>query len=270
MIHIYNSTWIGINYDHCEFDGNRALYPGYDPVDFFDGTNQTGKDCDGHGTHVASLACGEHYGVAKKANCYSVRVLDCSGSAPWSFVALGLILTADNILDQNFSRQAIISMSLSGAYSEFIHNISRTIIDLGIPIVAAAGNERSNSCYYSPASVPEVITVAGSHPGDHVYYYTNGGSCVDVFAPGSFVPGANYSCSECDCTMTLNGTSMATPIVSGVIALYLQEQPLLTPSQIKEKLSENCLKNALNYSYLHHSLRDITPNCLLYYNSKFL
>ena len=161
-------------------------------------------------------------------------------------------------------------MSLGGPYSHFINNISSEIVYIGIPIVAAAGNDRDDACNYSPASAPGVITVAGSAQGDDVYYYTNGGSCVDVFAPGSDVIGANYSCNECDCTVGLYGTSMATPLVSGVIALHLQQQPLLTPSQILQKLKEDCLKNALDYSYLHYSLQNVTHNCLLYLNSKSL
>ncbi|XP_041379535.1 LOW QUALITY PROTEIN: proteinase R-like, partial [Gigantopelta aegis] len=82
-------------------------------VDNYYGTNQTGRDCRGHGTHVASLACGKNYGVAKKANCYSVRVLGCTGRAPWSIVIDGLNYVATNITNKNPHRPTIISMSLS-------------------------------------------------------------------------------------------------------------------------------------------------------------
>ena len=159
-------------------------------------------------------------------------------------------------------------MSLRGPYSSLINNISSNIINMGIPIVAAAGNEGDYACNYSPASAPGVITVAGSAPGDEVFFLTNGGFCIDIFAPGYNVTGAGYWCDTC--TLRLSGTSMATPLVSGAIALYLQEQPLLTPSDIMQNLTENCLKNVLNYCNLHAILRDTTPNCLLHITSKFL
>ena len=240
--------YLGINYDHCEFDCNRAIYPGYDPVDNFYRTNQTGKDCGGHGTHVASLACGKLYGVAIKASCYSVRVLDCDCPTPWSVIIDGLNFAATSIISKNPRRPAIISMSLGGYYSSAINNVLSNIVKMGIPIVAGAGNDRHDACNYSPASASGVITVAGSALGDNVYYYTNGDFCVDIFAPGSNVIGADYSCNECTCTITLSGTSMATPLVSGVIALYLQEQPLLTPCDIKQKLTERLFEKCTRLS----------------------
>ena len=110
---------IGINFNHNEFNGNRAIYPGYDPVDNYYGTNQTGRDCDGHGTLVASLACGKHYG-AKKANCYSIRVMHCFGPTPWSIIIDGLNYAATNIINKNPRSPAVISMSLRGPYSGLI------------------------------------------------------------------------------------------------------------------------------------------------------
>ena len=231
----FNSICIGINYDNSEFDGNRAIYPGYDPVDKYNGTNQTGEDCHGHGTHVASLACGKLYGVAIKANRYSVCVLNCNVPTPGSITIDGLNYAATNIINKNPRCPTVISMSLGGPYSGLINNITNTIINIGIQIVAAASNDKDDACNYSPASAPGVITVARSAQEDDAFSFTNRDFCVDIFAPGSNVIGADYSCSECTCTIALLGTSMATPIVSGVIALYLQQQPLLTPLQIMEK-----------------------------------
>ena len=260
--------YVGINYDHSEFNGNRALYTGYDPVDNRYGSDQSGRDCHGHGTHVASLACGKLYGVAKKANCYSVRVLNNWGRAPWSIVIDGLNSAATYIISKNPRRPAIISMSFRGPNAHSVNTVSSNIISKGIPIVAAAGNKKDDACNYSPACVPEVITVAGSTKGDGVYHHTSGGSCVDLFAPAFKVMGADYICNECK--KTLSGTSMATALVSGAIALYLQEQPLLTPSQIKQNLTEDCLKNVLKFHGLNYWIKNTSPNCLLHINSKFL
>ena len=161
-------------------------------------------------------------------------------------------------------------MSLGGSYTSSVNVVSSNIVNMGIPIVAAAGNDRDDACYYSPGSAPGVITVAGSAPGDDVYYYTNCGSCLDIFAPAFNVTAADYSCSGCSCKKALSGTSMATPLVSGAIALYLQKEPLLTPSEIKQKLIDDCLKNVLNYCNLRYWVRNTTPNCLLHIPSKFL
>ena len=190
------------------------------------------------------------------------------GTAPWSVVIDGLNFAATSISCKNPRRAAIISMSLRGGHTSSVYNVTSNIVNMGIPIVAAAGNDRSDACDYSPGSTPEVITVAGSARGDNIYLGTNGGSCVDIFAPGSRVIGADHRCSQCTCTLTLSGTSMATPLVSGAIALYLQKQPLLTPLQIEEKLSEDCLISVLNFTDLPITLQDTSPNCLLHINSK--
>lgn len=81
----------GINYHHDVFQ-KRAKFAGYDPMDnhYRHRPSQNGSDCHGHGTHVASLAGGNKYGTAKKANLFSVRVLDCRNRAPWSVVLDGL------------------------------------------------------------------------------------------------------------------------------------------------------------------------------------
>ena len=253
----------GIKYSHNDF-GGRAKYPGFDPVDIADNTNNNGLDCDGHGTHVASLAVGTNWGVAKGADVYSVRVLDCEGSAPWSVIIDGVNRAGNRIGSSN--RPGVISMSLGGSYSNALNSALLKVINKGIPVVAAAGNERDDACKYSPASTTGVITVGGSAKGDSVYYYTNGGSCVDVFAPGSEVTAADSTCNSC--SVTYSGTSMATPIVSGSVAIHLQKNSKLTPSQVKDKIIQDSLKNKLIYNNLKNSLRSGTANRLLHVKRK--
>ena len=253
----------GIRYTHTDF-GGRAKYPGFDPVDDADGTNYNGWDCDGHGTHVASLAVGTTWGVAKSADVYSVRVLDCDGSAPWSVIIDGLNKAGNKI--KSSKRPGVISMSLGGGYSKVLDSALTKVLGNGIPIVAAAGNERDDACKYSPASTSGVITVGGTAKGDSLYYYTNGGSCVDVFAPGSAVTAASYKCNTC--SVTYSGTSMAAPIVSGSVAIHLQNNSKLTPSQVKDKIIQDSLKNKLDYSNMKNRFRSSTANRLLHVKGK--
>ena len=134
----------GIKYDHDEFEG-RAKYDFYDPVDVADGSNQQGNDCHGHGTHVAALAAGKTYGVAKGATVYSMRVISCSGSGSFVNVLLGL----NHVIGQqiaNRDRRIIVSMSLRGPFSQSLDNAIKDATNEGILVVAAAGNDFSDAC----------------------------------------------------------------------------------------------------------------------------
>ena len=129
--------------------------------------------------------------------------------------------------------------------------------------MVAAGNNNSNACENSPASSGPAITVAGSAEGDGLYYYTDGGGCVDIFAPGSLVLGANYQSQSG--SKYLSGTSMATPIVSGVLAIYLQEKPSLTVQELTQLLIDNSIKDALNFTRLRSfTLDETSPNRLVH------
>ena len=249
-----------------EFEG-RARYSGKDPIDEYFNTNQTGLDCHGHGTHVASLAGGKTFGAAKKSNLYSVRVLNCNGGAPWSVIMDGLNHVAE--LVNGTDQPAIISMSLGGLYSVAMDDLVTAIVQAGIPVVAAAGNEGQDACSTSPASNSLAITVGASKEGAGMYSYSNGGSCVDIIAPGMDVPGASWLCDTCNISLT--GTSMAAPLVSGVAAIYLSLQPLLTPSKVKQILLDESCKNILNFNdwRLICSQKLKTPNRLLHIIGKY-
>ena len=226
-----------------EFE-KRARYSGKDPIDEYFNTSQTGLDCHGHGTHVASLAGGKTFGAAKKSNLYCVRVLDCYGSVPWSVIMDGLNHVAE--LVNGTDQPAIISMSLGGPYSVAMDELVTAIVKAGIPVVVSAGNYGYDARYYSPASNSLAITVGASREGARTYFFSNGGSCVDIFAPGVDVLGASWLCDTCNISYT--GTSMAAPLVSGVAAIHLSLQPLLTPSELKKILLDESCKNTLDFS----------------------
>jgi subtilisin family serine protease len=253
----------GINYDHCEF-GGRAMYAGYDPMDKRLNTSQNGKDCSGHGTHVASVAVGATLGVATKANIYSIRVLDCNGIGQWSAVIDGLIFAMEKIMSTETGQPFVILMPLEGPFSNAVDHTLKNILAQNIPIIAAAGNGKIDACLVSPGGTDGVISVGGSINGDGVYSDTNAGMCVDIFAPAGLVMGATHDCDACKCTSIQSGTSIGAGLVAGVVALYLQKESNLSTLIIEAKLTQNCLKNAMNFSTLPSSLIANTPNCLLH------
>lgn len=134
----------GINYDHNEFEG-RAKYDFYDPVDEMSGTNQQGRDCHGHGTHVAALAVGKTFGAAKGATVYSTRVLGCGGSGSFVNVILGLNHVVEEQIAQR-DRKIIVSMSLRGSLSRSVDDAIRAATEEGILVVVAAGNDFTDAC----------------------------------------------------------------------------------------------------------------------------
>lgn len=257
----------GINYDHEEFD-NRAKYPGRDPTDEYN-TNfpdltverQYGRDCHGHGTHVASLCGGKTYGAAKKVALYGVRVLGCNNAGPWGVVLDGIDFVVS--MAERTNRPSIMSMSFSGAHYQVMNDAVTNALNRGVMSVVAAGNGQYDACSRSPASNPRIVTVGGTRQGDGLYLLgsgTNFGHCVDIFAPGERILAADYSCSNC--STVLSGTSMSTPLVSGLAAIMLGREPLLSGNQLKEKLLEQSIKGAIDYTGIPVDLREITPNRL--------
>lgn len=230
--------------------------------DYYGDPPRYGKDCQGHGSHVASLVGGKTYGTANRVNLYSIRVLDCNNFAPWSIVLEGMDYVAKQVKERR--RPMVVVMSLGGSYQPAANEAIKALHDLGVVVVVAAGNGNVDSCRLSPASSPYAITVAGSNSSDGLYSIgpgTNYGRCITIFAPGEDILGANFSCNNC--SMYLSGTSMSTPLVAGVAAMYLHKQPLLTPDEVKEKLINESLQNVLDFAYFSDEAKETTSNYLL-------
>ena len=218
----------GIRYDHAEF-GGRASF-GFDA--FTDGQN--GNDCDGHGTHVAGTVGGTTYGVAKAVTLKAVRVLDCGGSGSWSGVIAGM-----DWVTANHVKPAVANMSLGGGASTAVDDAARRMIAAGVATAIAAGNgnrggRQQDACNYSPARVAEAMTIGATTNTDAKTSWSNYGPCVDWFAPGASITSAWYTSNTA--TNTISGTSMASPHVAGVAALYLQSNPGASAKQVRDAL----------------------------------
>lgn len=216
----------GIRTSHTEFGGRASI--GTDTV----GDGQNGNDCNGHGTHVAGTVGGTTYGVAKQVTIKAVRVLNCSGSGSWAGVIAGVDWVTG---DHQAGQPAVANMSLGGgAYSALDTAVANSIAD-GVTYAIAAGNSNANACNYSPARAPAALTVAATANTDARASFSNWGTCVDVFAPGVSITSAWKT--DDTATNTISGTSMATPHVAGVAALYLGADPSASPGTIAARIT---------------------------------
>jgi subtilisin family serine protease len=211
----------GIRRTHGQF-GGRA-FAGFDA---FGGST---TDCNGHGTHVAGTVGGSTYGVAKSVRLYAVRVLNCSGSGTNSGVIAGV-----DWVTANHVKPAVANMSLGGGASSALDTAVRNSIAAGVTYAVAAGNSNANAGNYSPARVGEAITVGATTSTDARASYSNYGSVVDIFAPGSSITSAWHTSNTA--TRTISGTSMASPHVAGVAARYLQSNPSASPATVRNAI----------------------------------
>lgn len=252
----YNSTGAGVyayiidtgvRSDHVEFTGR--ILPGYSVINDGNGTN----DCYNHGTLVAGIIGGTTYGVAKGITLIPVRVLGCTGSGPWSDVIAGIDWVASSTL-----RPAIANVSISGSGSSALDAAIAGAVEKGVTMVVAAGNNNLDACAYSPARVQSAITVGAVTSNDVRGIYSNFGTCLDLFAPGSGIPSA----SSIDTTSSkiMSGTSMASPHVAGVASFILQANPSTTPADVAAQIITNATVNRIGTTTLGIG----SPNLLLY------
>jgi subtilisin family serine protease len=245
-VHVYIID-TGIRTTHSQFGGRASG----DYSAIADGYGATG--CHWHGTHVAGTVGGATVGVARSVRLHSVRVLDCNGSGTTSGVIAGVDWVASNR-----TLPAVANMSVSGGFSQALNDAVQRATDAGVVFTVAAGNSAADACNYSPASAPNALTVGATTNTDAMASYSDWGTCVDLFAPGSSIYSAwntdDYSMGSA------NGTSMATPHVAGAAALYLQNNPGASPSEVASAIVGNATSGALG------SLLGSSPNRLLRVN----
>lgn len=261
----------GIRYSHQEFEG-RAVR-GFDafasdPTDPLLGYDGSG-DCDGHGTHVAGTVGGRTWGVAKQVRLVGVRVLNCAGYGSDADVIAGMDWVA-----KNATLPAVANMSLGDVVpsktmgtSGPIDDAVKALVASGVTLGVAAGNGWGNgtvgadACMFPISNVPEAITVAASTQTDTRTTWTNYGTCIDIFAPGSAIRSSTIDSDTS--SGNKSGTSMATPHVVGVAALVLQQAPGATPQQVRDVLVNQATQNIIAPTTINNGF---TPNSHLLYS----
>ncbi len=235
----------GLRATHTQFAGRVG--GGFTAISDGRGTG----DCNGHGTHVAGTIGGTTYGVAKAVTLHAVRVLDCTGSGTISAVIAGVDwVTAHRV------RPAVANMSLGGSASSALDMAVTSSIAAGVTYAVAAGNANTTACNTSPARVTAALTVGATTSTDARASFSNFGTCLDVFAPGSGITSA-WNTSD-TATTALSGTSMATPHVTGAAALYLQMYRSASPAQVAQAILGQVTANVVGAAGTG------SPNRLLY------
>ena len=249
----------GINYEHLAFNG-RAHYPGCDPVDKTENEKLKwmGRDCEGHGTHVAGLIGGRGTGVASGVTLFSVRILDCGLTATEETLIQGLMCVIEHRKSRNGTR-AVINLAIAGKRTTLaINRALQLALNNDIIIVSSSGNGRYrfrsinyDSCKVYPAGYPGVVNVGATDMYDNALmgefdnktYFTNMGRCLDVFAPGYSIlstdicpPELLSSCYNRSCTSFRSGTSQSSAIVAGAVALLLEKCPKITNREVQNML----------------------------------
>lgn len=205
----------GIRTSHTDFNG-RAIWG----ANFVASTSDS--DEDGHGTHVAGVIAGKTYGVAKSATVIAVKVLDKTGTGSMSGLLQGLNWAVDDAKSRGVVSKTVINMSVAGAYTQSVNDAIRVATDLGITVVAAAGNKNDDVAHWSPGSAPTAITVGAIDEEDRRGDFSNWGPGVDVFAPGVVIKSASNAGDQESAWMS--GTSMAAPHVAGLAAYFMARE----------------------------------------------
>lgn len=209
----------GIYTGHSLFGGRAS--GGYSAINDGHGT----EDCHGHGTHVAGTIGSSTYGLAKSVSLVAVRVLNCSGSGTASGVISGI-----DWVTANHTHPAVANMSLGGVFNQAVNDAVTNATAHNVVYAVAAGNVNDDACGYSPASTPNALTIAATDNTDTRAWFSNVGTCVDAFAPGVDITSTWIGSPTA--TNTISGTSMSSPHVAGLAALYLKANPTATTATV--------------------------------------
>lgn len=219
----------GIQHTHPNFGGRATS-----DVNTIGGSN---TDCNGHGTHVAGTTGSASYGVAKAVRLHGVKWLDCNGGG-----TLTSAINAVNWVRTNRIRPAVANASWNFTANSTLETALRNMINSGVFLAASAGNTGANSCDRLPRRIETALVTASSTRTDARSSFSSTGPCVDIYAPGSAIVSTYLNGGSA----TLNGTSMATPHVTGTAALYLQTNTAASPATVKSYLETNATPNVIS------------------------
>ena len=231
----------GIYTSHAQF-GTRAQ-------NVYDYTGGSGADCNGHGTHVAGTIGSTTYGVAKAVLLRGVRVVDCNG-----FGTTAVVTAAIDWVRLNHLKPAVANMSLAYPYSAAVNTAATSLVNAGVYTAVASGNANADACNTSPASATGTLSTNAMGSNGARATFSNWGACTDLYAPGVSVTSTWLNGG----TNVLSGTSMASPHVAGVAALYKATYGDLTSVTIT-----NWILNNASTGYVTGNPAG-TPNRVLY------
>lgn len=258
--YIYESDFIGKKVSAYVIDSGIAI--GHPE---FQGRARTGKDFtdegpgdnNGHGTHVAGLIGSHTYGVAKGVQIIDVKALNSKGTGSLSIILVAIEFAVNHRLRSG--RMGVANLSLGAYKNKLLNKAIDQATQTGLVFVVAAGNNNINACLTSPSSSPYAITVGAIDDyNDSIASFSNWGECVDLFASGAYVKSVNIRSDFRP--LVLLGTSMAAPIVTGLVANLLNEG--VDPELIKGQLIEMSTKHRISKSSLF--LKKRTPNRIAY------
>ncbi|PWW60214.1 S8 family peptidase [Actinokineospora spheciospongiae] len=220
-------TDTGIKTSLAEFEGRASV-----GADFI-ADGRDGIDCSGHGTHVSGTIGSKTYGVAKKVKLVSVRMLgtDCTGNGPDSAGVKAIEWVTAHAV-----KPAVVNASWTFDTADIGNDALAGMVNAGIQMAAAAGNNGTDACSTGPAKTPALITVNATSSNDARASFSNYGRCTDIFAPGDNITSLSLGDGG---TTTMSGTSMAAPHVAGAAALYLSAKPSASPQALRDALVGN-------------------------------
>jgi len=235
----------GIDTNHTEFAGRARFGKNFI-------TTEPDNDGYGHGTHCAGTIGGSTYGLAKKAKLVAVKACTKAGSCTTSDVTAAI----EYVIKNGKKGKTVVNISLGLAPTQAIDDAVQAAVDAGIAIICPGGNADGDSCQNSPRRAPAAFAVGATANTDNMADFSNWGKCLKTFAPGvdiiSAKPGGG--------SQPMSGTSMASPHVAGVAALYLADKEYASIPDLHQDLIARSTPNAVKN--LRHA--DSTVNRLAY------